>query len=630
MKFHRLVSAAGALLCATAAPVSAQVLDCSFEAQVAGLPPGAPWVVTGGIATISAAPDDMFPSDGANYLSLNPGATGGAVPAHGPHAAGTVGQVAQTFVRPAGATCTITVDWEFIPLEFLPSPGSNDFLSIDVIDTVPGTLVANVVFIDTGTLAGVPAYTNVPGAGAGVLRYVPNQAAGVPFGSGNHVPAGFKRAWADLSAVPAGTLLTVAISVGNALDTAVDSVAYIDTVCVHVGETNADLDGQLRVLGSAHIDGGPFISGDFGAQLRPEVPYSFRTSPGQRLGFRANGDPGAPWILAAGPPIDPGVPIGNGATIALPGILNIAPSFILTNGFSPPPFGPGFLGPFGESLSAGQVPEGVPLGITVGFQAGMLDLGTGAIEITAATYVEVRAPDIPVGAVLAGGTANADDGFFADPWAAFGAGGGFAFYGIPYLGTFVASNGFLTFVFGTGIFAETEDDMQQGPPRIAVVWDDLYPPGAGSTMITETALTYTASWTLMEEVTPFLNGVNGNNFSVQLYQDAGGGTATFDNVITLYYGSTTMVDGLVGITPGGLAPDPPGFVASIDLSGTGSALGGTGAVAAGTTHFQRFALHDEGALLDLFDVKTIGTPGPSRITYVPDGAGGYIVITGTR
>jgi hypothetical protein len=98
-------------------------------------------------------------------------------------------------------------------------------------------------------------------------------------------------------------------------------------------------------------------------------------------------------------------------------------------------------------------------------------------------------------------------------------------------------------------------------------------------------------------------------------------------VFTIYFGSTTMDDGLTGICPGAL-PAPAPNASNVNWTSLGASLGARGVIPAGTPLFERFAVADNGAPRDKFDLMSIG--GVSRITFVPDGAGGYTYFVGTR
>lgn len=162
--------------------------------------------------------------------------------------------------------------------------------------------------------------------------------------------------------------------------------------------------------------------------------------------------------------------------------------------------------------------------------------------------------------------------------------------------------------------------------RIAPVWDDLQPDGvAGLVKTTQTASTFTVSWS---GVTELNNGLHGNNFAIQMYQGVSGGAPA--GTFTIYFGSTTMADGLCGISPGGLPAPAAGTVASQNWSQTPFSLEARGTIPPGAAKFQRFGYADTaGLLLDKFDMMTLGE-GTPRITFVPDGSGGYTFVTGTR
>ncbi len=611
------VSASCIALCLSMA-AHAQIFNGSFENGAPGSPPPG-WTVTGGTATISATADDLFPSAGNQYLVLNAAGTGPSTAGFGPHAPGTCGQITQLVTRPVGPFCGFRVDWEFLPNESLPAATFNDYLSIDIVNNATNALIANVVFIDTGTTAGTPGYTNVPGAGAGVLTWVPNQAT-LTGATANQAPAGFKRAHVDLSSVPAGTVMRVEISVANVGDTAVSPRAYIDNVRLLAGERNTGA-SALRVLSSSHQDGA-FGSGTWGGDLRPETPYSFEAAPGQRISFRADGVPGTPWALVAGTLQEvgtffPGVGVAN---------LSVgSPLSILINGFDPSnPLG-FFLGTInssGMNFLDAQIPDTVPVGASLTVQGIMQDTSSSSgFRLTAATTISVVAPQMPVGSTVAT-SASIDDGYQS---VTFGAFGSWPFYGVSKTQVFVGSNGYLTFNSGDSSFGESEFGMMTGVPRIALVWDDLLNNATSAPVRTsETTTTFTASY---EHTVEFANSLNGNNFSVQLYQGVG---PTPAGVFTIYYGSTTMSDGLTGISPGALPAPAAGASASSNLSVTSFSGGSRGSIPAGSALLEKFAFADSGAFLrDTFDLMTLGG-GPARITFVPNGSGGYTFFTGTR
>ena len=123
-------------------------------------------------------------------------------------------------------------------------------------------------------------------------------------------------------------------------------------------------------------------------------------------------------------------------------------------------------------------------------------------------------------------------------------------------------------------------------------------------------------------------GPHGNNFAIQLYQQAPQST-TPAGVFTIYFGSTTMDDGLTGISPGGLpAPDPNTVSSNVDWTSLAASNGARGVIPAGSAKFEKFATNDNGSLRDTLDLMSIG--GVKCITFVPDGAGGYTYFVGTR
>ena len=425
-------------------------------------------------------------------------------------------------------------------------------------------------------------------------------------------PVGPKRAIVDLSAVPVGTPMRIEIFVGNVGDSYIPSKAYIDRVVLSGGQQNLNgAAAALRVLGSAHVDG---LSGspDWSEATLPVAPYHFRTCPGQRLSFRATGEAGLHWSMAAGSLLDPGAPTPFGQVnvdvFSGSPFIFLIEGAVLTNSTNWYDF---------------FVPEAVPLGTQLTVQGVMEQVG-GALAISAATTIEIGAPQIPVGNVNVGGGAATDDGSTNQAFVAFG-GGTWPFFGVPRSSVNVNSNGSLTFGAGDSNATETESGMLTGPARIAAVWDDLFPPDLGQVRAKQTATTYTASWTNMRESPA---GLHGNNFAIQLYQQ-NTQSLTPAGVFTIYFGSTTMDDGLTGISPGGLpAPTPNTVSSNVDWTSLSASIGARGVIPAGSAKFEKFATNDDGSLRDTLDLMSIG--GVKCITFVPDGAGGYTYFVGTR
>jgi hypothetical protein len=126
------------------------------------------------------------------------------------------------------------------------------------------------------------------------------------------------------------------------------------------------------------------------------------------------------------------------------------------------------------------------------------------------------------------------------------------FDGIDYSSVFVNMNGNITFGAPSFDFTESVFDFENGPPRVAPLWDDLSPNNGGLVLAsTDFATELTISFV---DVPEFL-ATGANNFSVTLYSD---GPVEFD------YGSVTATDGLIGATPGGGALSTP-----VDLSAVG-------------------------------------------------------------
>lgn len=597
-----------ATLAALSAHLCAQITNPSFEAGLAG------WTVTAGSnATTTSTADSLFPGHGSNYLVVV-AANGPGTPGHGPHGS-TVSQIYQNFVMPAGASPSIMVSWEFLNTEGSNQATWNDFMSIDLLDATGSTLIANIVFCDTGTLGGTPAYTNVPGAGglAGALvTWVPNQATALS-SSLNPAPAGIKHAFRDLTGlVTAGTSYRLAISVGNGGDNSFNSIAYIDSVWLNVAQRNTGA-ADMRILGSSHTDG-LSVTTDSGGRL-PDTPYEFATAPGQRVAIRAYSDfEGTPWILGGGTLKRVGTPVPNLGTLN----LDLAqPLYLYINGFTPGNFIEAMLGTisFNTNFIEAQIAAGVPVGTEFTLQAAMGNpTVAGGATLSAATNVRVGAPQIPMASTLVPGGANSDDSFSLVSLATMGP---FTFYGTNYTELYAGSNGFITFGSGSTTLSESVASMLSTQPRIAICWDDLNPAPAGAGVFdSQTSDTYTLTWANVPE---FSNQIFGNNMTIQLYDNG---------VITLYYGSTTMDDGLVGISPGNAIATASGIS---DFSASSTYGGAAATVSATQGAFQRFNALEGTSFFDKFDVRTLcNGRGAARITFAPTAAGGYRVFTGTR
>jgi hypothetical protein len=124
----------------------------------------------------------------------------------------------------------------------------------------------------------------------------------------------------------------------------------------------------------------------------------------------------------------------------------------------------------------------------------------------------------------------------------------FPFQGTDWSSVFVNGNGNLTFGAADADFTESVPELLAGPPRIAPLWDDLFPP-AGLVIAEPRHNSMVIHFVSVPE---FLT-TGTNYFSVEL--DSKGDVA-------IDYLATNRSDGLVGLTQGGGAADP----GPIDLS----------------------------------------------------------------
>jgi hypothetical protein len=602
----------------------AQISDSSFEFSSPGNPPGAAWTVVAGTAVIegTANATAFFPTHGDEYLRMDAGGISGAgvTVGYGPHTFG-VAQVKQTFVTPSFYDIGISIDWEFVLTETIGS-SYNDFASIDIID-MGGGLVANVLFVNSGYSGGTPPppFTNVPGAGAGSIAWVPNQTIFATQIDGNPAPAGFKRAYVDLSSLLLpGTAYSLEITVANAVDAVSAPTLLVDNVRLLVGQKNQS-NGSLRILGSSHVDGTDF-GGDWGSDLNQIGPYEFYTENGARIAFRARSFvEDTPWALFAGPVQYTGTFLAGVGTVN----LDIgSPAFATVIDGIAPGGGDDIIGTisFNVNFIEGQVAASTPPGTEVGYQALMLvPSASNPIVLSAATEVVVGGtgsaygssyhPRIPT----ATSNLNLGDDSFATIIFSNAGFNGFDFYGSSYTKCYVGSNGYVTFLSGDTSHLESGASMLSDEPRMALLWDDLNPSttGNGSVEYAATAQTLTIAWNDVSEYT-FIG--SRNNFAVQLYDN---------DSFTFYYGSTSPDDGLVGVSPGYIFTSPNTENSNVDWSSSSYFGGSRGTVSFNTEKFERFRFADiAGLFRDKLDIATV-----RRIHFEP-GPLGYTYFTGLR
>jgi hypothetical protein len=119
-------------------------------------------------------------------------------------------------------------------------------------------------------------------------------------------------------------------------------------------------------------------------------------------------------------------------------------------------------------------------------------------------------------------------------------------FSVPFMGierqdgVFVGSNGYLTFTAGDRTFTESVARFLSGVPRIAGLWDDLFPGVDGVSCVHANPLSdrFIVTWNRVPE---FVN-VGMNTFQIVLFADGR---------IQMGYAGLNARDGLVGISPGG-------------------------------------------------------------------------------
>jgi hypothetical protein len=118
----------------------------------------------------------------------------------------------------------------------------------------------------------------------------------------------------------------------------------------------------------------------------------------------------------------------------------------------------------------------------------------------------------------------------------------FPFQGAVHTDVFVSGNGNLTFGVPRLDFIETVGNFLAGPPRIAALWDDLFP-GDGLVIAEQGSKSLTIHFASVPE---FLD-IRPNYFSLKLEHDGD---------VDMRWFAVARGDALVGVTPGGRAVDP--------------------------------------------------------------------------
>jgi hypothetical protein len=128
----------------------------------------------------------------------------------------------------------------------------------------------------------------------------------------------------------------------------------------------------------------------------------------------------------------------------------------------------------------------------------------------------------------------------------------FEIVGKKYDTIFVNANGNLTFGRPDFNFTENSAAFLSGPPRIAALWDDLNPAAGGTVTYQKTDCTFSVIWSNVPE---FPN-VGAVSFEIKLYKAF--------NWVEIRYGATSALDGLAGVSGGGVVTS--GFETPTDLS----------------------------------------------------------------
>ncbi len=116
----------------------------------------------------------------------------------------------------------------------------------------------------------------------------------------------------------------------------------------------------------------------------------------------------------------------------------------------------------------------------------------------------------------------------------------FRILGQTFVSVFINSNGNLTFGGGDGTFVPSTQGFLDGFPRIAGLWTDLNPAAGGTVIFTQTASTFTVTWSNV----PRFPNVGANSFSIILKK------ASNTAFVEVKYGSLTSTEGLAGLSGG--------------------------------------------------------------------------------
>ncbi|HXV13607.1 MAG TPA: T9SS type A sorting domain-containing protein [Candidatus Krumholzibacteria bacterium] len=130
--------------------------------------------------------------------------------------------------------------------------------------------------------------------------------------------------------------------------------------------------------------------------------------------------------------------------------------------------------------------------------------------------------------------------------------------GEDYSSVWVGSNGFVTFGMGNTDFTESIADLMSGPPRIAIMWDDLNPAAGGTITAEQVGADFVITW----DGVPEFATTNSNSFTLTLRPD---------NTFNMDYPGLDATDGLVGRALGNGIGNNPG---EVDLSAAAEPITG--------------------------------------------------------
>jgi hypothetical protein len=240
-----------ALFTILCSPAAGQVGDFEFCSPGPGAINCLPetWGTNGGTLTVgptASVPAQLgFPSSGAQWLIVEAAGASGSInsPAGGPASYPfTPGSTGNLIFKNVVLNSTIAFDWNVMFQECPQESSYNDFFSADIVDTVTGKSVANMIYLDTWS-AGMVQPSLTPN---GIGTKATNCGGGL-----EAAPTGVAKAM--LYIVPlalVGGTYNVEFHIGNGFDNAFPGWAWIDNVKIGSAGSVGTCTSRSGVLGT--------------------------------------------------------------------------------------------------------------------------------------------------------------------------------------------------------------------------------------------------------------------------------------------------------------------------------------------------------------------------------------------